>query len=566
MFALAVMPQQGAGTWLDMKGYPMFNRKIWTVIVAIVSITCVLAICTSAAAVGIGTYLAPGQTTGRHPGQASTGVLRLYAREPVTLDPALAGDANSTEFIDKIFSGLVALDEKLEIVPELAEKWDVSEGGKVYTFHLRDGLKFQDGAPVTADDFKYTVERLTDPATGSQVASSYVGDIVGAADKLAGQAKEVKGVEVVDPRTIRITIDAPKAYFLSKLSYHTFFILDHRNVEQGGSNWWLKPNGTGPFKLATVSKDAVVLTSNKYYVGGQPPIARVEFTLRGGSPMTMYEQGELDATFAAATDIERVTDPTNPLNKELQIIPSLNVWYLAFDTKQPPFDDVKVRQALAYATNKDGIAKVLEQKTVIPAKGILPPGLPGYNKDLKSIPFDPAKAKQLLAESSYKDAQHLPPIVFATSAQGGTDPLAASLTIMYSETLGIDVELQQVDWDHFQQDLYQYKYQMFMLGWVGDYPDPEDFLDVIFYSGSEQNHSRYSNPEVDRLLMAARTEQDRTKRFQLYQQAEQLIVNDSPWVPIYHSTDYVLIKPYVLGLKITPMGEYSLAKARLLNH
>ena len=199
----------------------------------------------------------------RTPVRRSTGVLRLYAREPVTLDPALAGDANSTEFIDKIFSGLVALNEKLEIVPELAENWDVSEGGKVYTFHLRDGLKFQDGAPVTADDFKYSVERLTDPATGSQVASSYVGDIVGAADKLAGQAKEVKGVEVVDPRTIRITIDAPKAYFLSKLSYHTFFIVDRRNVEQGGNNWWLKPNGTGPFKLASISKDAVVLTSNQ---------------------------------------------------------------------------------------------------------------------------------------------------------------------------------------------------------------------------------------------------------------------------------------------------------------
>jgi oligopeptide transport system substrate-binding protein len=546
----------------------MFNRRIWSIIVAIVSITCVLAVCTSVAAVGIGTYLAPGQLPGINPGQASTGVLRLYAREPVTLDPALAGDANSTEFIDKIFSGLVALNDKLEIVPELAQNWDVSQDGKVYTFHLRDGLKFQDGAPVTAADFKYTVERMTDPATGSQVASSYVTDIIGAADKLAGKAKNVKGVEVVDPRTVRITIDAPKAYFLSKLSYHTFDIVDHRNVEQGGANWWSKPNGTGPFKLASVSQDGIVLTSNPNYVGGQPPIARVEFTLRGGSPMTMYEQGELDATFVPATDIERVLDPTNPLSQDLQTIPGLDVWYLAFDDKQPPLDDVKVRQALAYATDKEGIAKILENKTVIPANGILPPGLPGYSKDLKGIPFDPAKAKQLLAESSYKDAQHMPPIVFATSVQGGggTDPLAAALTTMYSTTLGINIELQQVDWEHFQQDLYQYKYQMFMLGWVGDYPDPEDFLDVIFYSGSEQNHSRYVNPEVDKLLIAGRTEQDRTKRLQIYQQAEQLIVNDCPWVPIYHSINYVLMKSYVQGLVVTPMGEYSLAHARILSH
>ncbi len=545
----------------------MFNRKMWTIIVAVVSIACVLAVCTSVAAVGIGTYLAPGQVSGVNPGQTSGNVLRLYGRQPVTLDPALAGDANSTEYIDKIYSGLVALNDKLEIVPDLAKSWDVSGGGTVYTFHLRDGLKFQDGSPVTAQDFKYSVERMTDPATGSQVASSYVNDIVGAADKLAGKAQEVSGVQVLDPQTIRITIDAPKAYFLSKLSYHTFFIVDRRNVEQGGANWSLKPNGTGPFALSSISQDQIVLTSNPNYVGGQPPISQVVFTLRGGSPMTMYEQGELDATFVPATDIERVLDPTNPLSQQLQTIPGLDVWYLAFDTKQPPFDDLKVRQALAYATDKEGIAKVLEQKTVIPANGILPPGLPGYNKNLKGIPFDPAKAKQLLAESSYKDAQHLPPIVFATSSQGGaTDPLAASLTIMYSNTLGINIQLQQVDWQHFQQDLYQFKYQMFMLGWVGDYPDPEDFLDVIFYSGSEQNHSRYSNPEVDKLLVAARTEQDRAKRMELYQQAEQIIVNDCPWVPIYHSINYVLIKPYVQGLTVTPMGEYSLAHARLLSH
>lgn len=533
----------------------MFNKRMWTIVVAIVSIVCVLAICTTVAAVGVGTYLTPGQRSAVQPAQ-STGVLRLYGRQPVTLDPALAGDANSTEFIDKIFSGLVTLNDKLEIVPELAKSWDVSDGGKVYTFHLRDGLKFQDGTPVTAEDFKYSVERMTDPATGSQVASSYVTDIVGAADKLAGKAKEVKGVEVLDPSTVRITIDAPKAYFLSKLSYHTFYIVDRRNVESGGPNWWLKPNGTGPFKLASISQDQVVLNSNPYYVEGQPPIARVEFTLRGGSPMTMYEQGELDSVFVPPSDTERVLDPSNPLSAELRVIPSLSIEYLAFDVTQPPFNDPKVRQALAYATDKDGIAKVLEQKTVIPAKGILPPGLPGYNKDLKGIPYDPQKAKELLAESSYKDAQHLPPIVFVTSSEGATtDPLAASLTNMYSDTLGINIELQQVDWNHFQQDLYEFKYQMFMLGWVADYPDPEDFLDVIFYSGSELNHSRYSNPEVDKLLVAARTEQDQAKRFQLYQQAEQIIVDDCPWVPLYHSVDYVLVKRYNQKLWIGAIKE-----------
>jgi oligopeptide transport system substrate-binding protein len=348
-------------------------------------------------------------------------------------------------------------------------------------------------------------------------------------------------------------------------AYHTFFVVDQRNVESGGRNWWQKPIGSGPFKLKSMNKDQIVLAANEHYVGGPPPIAEVRFTLRGGSAMTMYEQGELDAVLVSSTDIERVLDPTNSLNKDLTIVPSLDIWYLAFDNQQKPFDDVKVRQAFAYATNKEGIAKILLQKTVTPAKGILPPGLPGYNEKLQGIPYDPERAKALIAESSYKESKNLPPIVFATSGSGDTDPLAAALTEMYADILGVDIEIHQVDWAHFQEDLYAHKYQMFMLGWVGDYPDPQDFLDVLFHSKSEQNHAGYQSPEVDKLLEQARSEQDREARMRLYQQVEEIIVNEAPWVPIDHGIDYVLIKPYVKDFSVTPQGEYYLTKARLVS-
>ena len=548
----------------------MSGRRVWTIAIVVVLLVCFAAACAAAAGSAVVYLTSDGKQSASirytYSNEAPEGTLRLYGQEPVTLDPALAGDANSTEIINKIFSGLVSLDKDMEVVPELAERWDVSDDNTVYTFYLRDGIQFQDGTPITANDVKYSIERAVDPRTESRVASSYMKDIVGAMDKLMGNADEVSGVEVLDDRIIRITIDQPRAYFLPKLTYHTFAVLDSKNVEAGGPNWWLHPNGTGPYKLVDMSRDEIVLEANPTYVFGPPAIEQVHFTLRGGSPMTMYEQGELDAVIVPSSNIEQVLDPTNPLSKDLVVVPSLDVWYLAFDTQQPPFDDEKVRQAFAYATNKEGIAKVLLQKTVIPAKGILPPGMPGYDADLPGLNYDPELAKETLLQSGYADAADLPPIVFGVSGIGETDPLAAALTEMYVGTLGVDIEINQVPWDAFQQDLYDHTFQMFMLGWVADYPDPEDFLDMLFYSDSEQNHSRYNNPEVDRLLEEARSEPDHEARMKLYQQAEDIIVTEAPWIPIYHGTTYLLVKPYVEGLTVTPQGEYYLREARFVDN
>jgi len=496
-----------------------------------------------------------GPTPTRPPTLVGDQVLRLVGREPEDLDPALAGDIDSSTYVLQIFSGLVGLNEKLEVVPDIAERWDVSDDGTVYTFHLRPGVTFHDGKPVTARDVKYSIERSCDPATGSRTASLYLDDIVGAKDKLEGKATEVRGVRVIDDHTVEIVIDAPKAYFLSKLTYHTAFVVDKANVESG-SNWTDWPNGTGPFKLKVKTPERIVLVKNPGYYGGEIALEEVTYQIiLGGSSMTLYEQDQLDVVEVGPADVERVLDPASPLNRELVVVPALDVWYVGFDTQQKPFDDVKVRQAFALATNRRGIVDVMFKKMRHEARGILPPGMPGYNESLEGLPFDPQKARDTLAASSYGGPDSLPPIVFTISGSGGTNPLAEALVDMYKEYLGVEVQLQQVEQGFFD-GLHEHKYQMFMLGWIADYPDPQNFLDILFHSGTEGNNSRYANPSVDDLLEKARVEPDPARRMALYQQAEEIIVREAPWVPLFHGIDYILVKPYVQGLQPTAQGHF----------
>ncbi|UCC16173.1 MAG: peptide ABC transporter substrate-binding protein, partial [Dehalococcoidales bacterium] len=175
-------------------------------------------------------------------------VLNLYGIDPHTLDPAISGDSTSHQYVTQIFSGLVRLDNNLEPVPDIAKKWDVSDDGMTYTFYLRNDVKFHDGEQVTASDFKYSWERACSPATGSSTAETYLGDIVGARDTLEGGSPEINGVIVKDEYTLEVRIDSPRSYFLYKLTYPTTFVTDRKNVDSG-SNWWHKPNGTGPFRL-----------------------------------------------------------------------------------------------------------------------------------------------------------------------------------------------------------------------------------------------------------------------------------------------------------------------------
>ena len=484
--------------------------------------------------------------------------VRLYV-DPPTLDPHLTTDATSAQVIVEIFGGLVTIDRNLDVVPDLAESWDISADGRVYTFRIRPDAVFHDGKPVTAEDVRWSLERVTDPLTEAPNVDQYLGDIVGVDAKLAGDVLEISGVRVINERTIEITIDAPKSFFLAKMTYPTAFVLDRENIEANPKNWFRKPNGTGPFKMTEYKVgETLILSRHDAYHLGSAKVAEVEMILSGGTSMLMYENDEIDIAGVGLADLDRLLEPSHSLNAELtRAAPSFSVQYIGLNVNEPPLDDVKVRQALNLAIDKREIATIVLGDQVVPAKGILPPGFPGFSESVSGYKFDPIKAKQLLLESKYgNDLDNLPPITITTPGSFGANvSLDMEVVLaMWEKNLGITTEFQQTEFATFLKDLNKRRFQMFDIGWIADYPDPENFLDILFYSDSSNNHTNYNNPEVDALLEKARVETDETLRFSIYNEVEQTILDDAPWIPLWYSGErYLLVKPNVHDYLLTPL-------------
>lgn len=483
------------------------------------------------------------------------GVLNLFGVDPTTLDPAVTAEAGSIEFILQIFGGLVRLDDNMTPVADIAERWDISADGKTYTFHLRQNAVFHNGRAVKAQDFKYSWERAASPQTGSTTAATYLGDIVGVREMQAGQARELSGVRVVNESTLEVTITAPRSYFLFKLTYPVAFVVDGENV-RGGGEWWRKPNGTGPFSLKEwVESSQLVLQRNSRYYGSPANVGSVVFHMLAGLPMNLYEMGQIDVADVALPYIDAATDPDGPYYKELAVVPELSFFYIGFNATEPPFDDVNIRRAFSMAIDKDKLVLLVFRNTVAKAMGIVPPGINGFNENLAGPGFDVARARELIRESKYGDVSKLPAITMTTGGEGGAvSGLLQAIISEWRENLGVEVKVRQLEPQRYYYFLSEEKDQMFDLGWIADYPHQQDFLEVLFRTGMDINYGEYSNAEVDALLDRAAAEPDAEKSIALYRQAEQKLVDDAACLPLTFGRNYYLVKPYVKGYHVNPLG------------
>jgi len=490
-------------------------------------------------------------------------IMTLGNQDPPTLDPALVGDTTSAFIVRQLFSGLVRLDNEMKVQPDLAEKWEISADKTTYTFTLRKDARFADGKSITSEDVYYSLERATDPKLANSLpAKTYLNDIVGVKDKLDGKATEISGLKVLDPQTIALTIDKPKMYFLSKLCHTTSFVVDRQVVEKSGKDWTEQPNGSGPFEIERWEHNqTLVIKRNANFYRAKAKLDRVKFLIgaAASNAMVLYEEGKIDAVEVYASALARVRDPNNSLSKELVSIPQLSLTYIGMNVTIPPFDDLKVRQAFALLLDRERIAEVSLHGSVKPAKGILPPGIPGYNSELPALKSDLAQAKKLLAESKYGGAANLPPI----AAYGSW---ATTMQEIAEKELGIKIEVRSYEkFSDYLQALDKNQLAMFDISWIADYPDPENFMDVLLRSKSGENHTAYANPEIDALFDKAATETDDQKRWSFYREAEKRILTDSPIIPIYHNTQSMLIKPYVKGLVVTPMDILDLSTVELVH-
>lgn len=473
--------------------------------------------------------------------------------DPEDLDPAQA-QGSADEYVGHLFSGLVRLSPQLQIQADLAESWAVSPDGKTYTFTLRPGLKFQSGQPLTAADVQYSWERAADPGTESVTAATYLGDIVGVKDKLAGQADHIAGVEVVDDRTLKVTLDAPKPYFLAKLTYPTAYVVNRANVEGGGERWMFEPDASGPYAVRQYLADEMIsFDRNEAYYAPARILHLVYIFHPLGSTISLYEAGDIDILPIGAEDAARVRRPDDPLHPEWVSTTSMCTSLLLFDASQPPMDDPDVRRAFALAVDKNTLIERFTENLGLPAVSVLPPAMPGYSTGgLPQFEYDPDAARAALAESKYAD--NLPPIVLNASGFSEPGDFINALAEMWRTTLGAEVRVELLDPRNYTKAAHDHHGHIVSYGWCADYPDPENFLDILFHSGSGFNVAGYDNPDLDQLLEQARTEADPARRLALYHQAEAMILADNASVPLIHSVYDVLVKPYVKGFTLAPMG------------
>lgn len=473
----------------------------------------------------------------------------LAGGQPRTLDPALT-HGGPGGIPGHLFSGLVTLTPQLAIEPDLAAGWEIDATGTVYTFYLHPNARYHDGRDVTAQDVRFSWERALDPATGSDTALTYLGDIVGSAAMADGSASSLSGVAIIDDKTVQVTIDAPKPTFLAKLTYPVTFLVDAQQVDR--ADWEREPNGTGPFTLERWRDDEVlILQRNVATVGTVPQVEHVVFLMDAGIPLSLYERGIIDRVGVGGSTLERMRDPNSDFSAELRSNVSMCTNFVGYDVTQPPFDDARVRRAFNHALNRERIVDGLYRGSALPANSILPPGMPGF-RPRTGYTYDPALARELVRQAGYET---LPPLRYTTSGFTDAGGIETALISQWQEVFDVEVVPELIEPTQYLNETFAGNIgHFFDFGWCADYADPENFLDILFYTDAQTNLGGFRSADFDTLLDRARVEPNVAERLRLYGEAETLLLEEAPVVLVAHGISAELVSPRLQNYALTPLS------------
>lgn len=487
----------------------------------------------------------------------------LYLRlnsDPTTLDPALVTDVPGGSITAKLFNGLVRFNENLEIVPDIARSWKIADDQVSYTFRLRLDATFSNGRRITARDVKYSFERVLTPETKAPL--TWVLDrIEGAHDMLSGKATSLSGLRVVNDHTLIIKLEQPFGPFLSLLAMTTAYIVPQEIVQQKGADFGSYPMGSGPYVLQEWKHNQhMILAAREDYFEGKPKLNGIFYRIipEDLTAVVEFETGRLDALLIPASEYRRYT--TDPAWRDLvQGRPGLNTYYLGLNCAKPPFDDIRLRRAVNYAIDRQRILNTVFEKRGTLATGPVPPGL--WKKSLfargsKGYRYDPKTARELIRQAGA--AGTTIKIYISSDAE-----VLDIVEVIQSElnAVGLPVEITQLDWSAFKQAVNKGEANAFWLSWWADYPDPENFLYPLFHSasaGPAGNRTRCMNPDLDRSIENAQHTLNEKERYRFYRQAEDQVIQDAPWVFMWHRADYYVVQPWVRDFKIYPL--YSIDK------
>jgi peptide/nickel transport system substrate-binding protein/oligopeptide transport system substrate-binding protein len=489
---------------------------------------------------------------------AKGGVYRRPLRQdPGTLDPARISDIYGRSVSQQLFDGLVQFDHTLTVVPSLAQFWKASRDGLTWTFTLRKGVRFHHGRELTSDDVVFSLTRLVDPRVKS-VAADLFATIRGAREFREGRARQVDGLTALDRYTVQVTLTESFAPFVSQLAIGHAKIVPRDAVERDPEGFGARPVGTGPFRFVRWERaKEIVLDANPDYFDGPPRLARVVYRILAGEAWdTAYDQfvaGTLEDTPVSARDYARVI--RNPDHLYVKR-PNFTVRFYGLHIKTGPLADRRVRQALIHAIDREGIVNDAHLGRYLPARGILPPGTPGFNPRLTGYAYDPARARDLLAQAGFPGGKGLPPLQIWAAAKDVALLKEHELMKRMLEAVGLRVDYHYLtDWPAFSKMLTEGKLPVFQYAWYADVPDPDNFLFKLFHSQSARNFFGYHNPVVDDLLMRARGEADMLRRVELYRRAEQMILDDAPVIPVWHYTYERLFQKYVRSVEVSGLGD-----------